>query len=102
MVEGESRAMEWNSNLPVLVPAVIAFIVISTGAALALAWNRRPQIQLLIRRAWFVAAIVIVGSVAIFWISTAMVEGPKRATVSRSLQQQQQDDLHKRLQTGGH
>jgi hypothetical protein len=95
------RGMDLNASLPALVPAVIALIVVSVGAVLALAWDRQPQFQTLVRRIWLVAAIVIVGGVAIFWISTVLV-GSKHPTVSRSLQQQQQDELRERLQKGGH
>ena len=93
--------MGLNSSLPALVPAVIAFVVISVAAGLTLAWNGRPQIRLLVRRVWLVATIVLVGGVAIFWLSTAMV-GTHRPTVTRSLQQQQQDELRQRLKNGGH
>ena len=94
--------MDFNSNLPVLVPAVVTLIVVSVGAGFALAWNQRPRIQLLVRRIWLVAVVVIVGGVALFWLSTAMVQGPPRSTVSRSLQQQQQEELRRRLRHGGH
>jgi len=93
--------MGLNSSLPALVPAVTVFIVISIAAGLTLAWNSRPQVQLIVRRAWLVATIVLVGGVAIFWLSTAIV-GTHRPTVSRSLQQQQQDELRQRLKNGGH
>ena len=94
--------MGLNPNLPVLVPAVITLIVISVAAGLVLAWNDRPQIRMLVSRAWIVGVVVILGGVGIFWISTAMVEGPKRATIPRTLQQQQQDELRQRIQKGGH
>ena len=94
--------MEFNSNLPVLVPAVIALFVVSVAAALALAWRREPSVRRLIGRAWITVAVVIVASAAVFWIATAMVEGPRRAAVNRSLQTQQQDELRARLQKGGH
>ena len=93
--------MDLNAILPALVPAIIALIVVSACAGLALAWDRQPQFQILVRRTWLVAAIVIVGGVAIFWIATALV-GSKHPTVSRSLQQQQQDELRERLKKGGH
>ncbi len=93
--------MDLNSSLPALVPAVIALIVVSVAAGLALAWDRQPQFQLFVRRAWLLAVIVIIGGVAIFWIATALV-GSKHPTVSRSLQQQQQDELRERLKNGGH
>jgi hypothetical protein len=94
--------MELNSNLPVLVSAVIALIVVSVAAALTLAWGRRPRLRTLVGRLWLVAVVVIVVGVGVFWISTAMVEGPRRATVDRSLQARQQEELRLRLQKGGH
>ena len=94
--------MELNSNLPVLVPAVIVLFIVSVAAAMALAWRRDPAFQRLVRRLWLAAAVVIVAGVAVFWIATAMVEGPRRAAVDRSLQAEQQDELRTRLQKGGH
>jgi len=94
--------MELNSNLPVLVPAVIALLVISLAAALALAWRRQPAFRRLVGGLWLAATVIIVGGAAIFWISTAMVEGPRRATIDHSLQDRQQDELRQRLQKGGH
>jgi hypothetical protein len=94
--------MELNSNLPVLVPAVITLIVVSGAAALAMAFNRQTSFRQLVVRVWLAAAALIVGGVVIFWISTAMVEGPRRATVDRSLQQRQQNELQQRLQKGDH
>ncbi|HKD22378.1 MAG TPA: hypothetical protein VKB71_10205 [Rhizomicrobium sp.] len=94
--------MGLNPNLPVLVPAIITLIVISVAAGLVLAWNDRPQIRMLVSRAWIVGVVIIVSSVGIFWISTAMVEGPKRTMVPRTLQQQQQEELRQRLKEGGH
>jgi len=93
--------MDLNANLPALVPAIITLVVVSVCAAFVLAWDRQPLIQTLVRRAWLLAAVVIVGGVAIFWLSTALV-GSRHPTVSRSLQQQQQDELRERLQKGGH
>jgi hypothetical protein len=94
--------MEVNSNLPVLVPAVISLFVVSVAAVLALAWRREPDFGRLVRRVWVAAVVVIVGGAAVFWIATAMVEGPRRAPVDRSLQAQQQEELRARLQKGGH
>lgn len=94
--------MEFNSNLPVLVPGVITFVVISVAAAFVLALNRRPEIRKLVGRVWLAISVAIVAGVAVFWISTAMVEGPPRSTIDRSLQDQQQRELHQRLQNGGH
>lgn len=94
--------MEFYSNLPVLVPAVIGFVVVSVVAIAALAWNKEPDVQTLVRRAWLAIVGAIVLGVVVFWIATAMVEGPKRATVDRSLQQEQQGELGKRVKTGGH
>ena len=94
--------MEFNSNLPVLVPAVVAIIVVSAAALLALAWNKQPNVRRLVTRVWLGAAVVIAGSAFIFWISTAMVEGPRRAAPDRGLQERQQQELQQRLQKGGH
>jgi phage-related minor tail protein len=94
--------MGLNSLLPALVPAVIALVVVSVLAAFALAWDRGPDMRLIVRRAWVLASTFIILSVAIFWIATAMVEGPRRATIDRSLQQHQQDELQRRLRHGGH
>jgi uncharacterized membrane-anchored protein len=94
--------MEFNSNLPALVPAVIALVVVSVGAGLALAWNRQAQFRKYVIRAWIGAAVVIVGAVVVFWIATALVEGPRRAPIDRSLQERQQQELRERVQKGGH
>jgi Na+/melibiose symporter-like transporter len=94
--------MEYNSNLPALTPAVIALIVISIAAGLSLAWNRQARFRRFVIRAWIGAAVIIVGGAVVFWISTVMVEGPRRATIDRSLQQHQQDELRERMQKGGH
>ncbi len=94
--------MELNSNLPLLVSAVVALIVISVAAGLALAWTREQGARRLLIRTWIVLAVIIAGGALVFWVSTAMVEGPRRATVDRNLQAQQQDELRRRLQNGGH
>ena len=94
--------MEFNASLPVLVPAIIGLIVVSAAAAFGLAWTKQPEVRRWIRRAWIVAAVVLVGGIAIFWISTAMVQGPPRATVERAMQEQQQEELRQRAQQGGH
>ncbi|HWU26822.1 MAG TPA: hypothetical protein VN154_10510 [Rhizomicrobium sp.] len=94
--------MGLNANLPALVPGVIAFIVLSVGAMVALAWSRQAEIQRIVRWTWFAGTIFIVAGVAIFWLSTAMVEGPKRAIVDRGLQNLQQNELRQRLDHGGH
>jgi hypothetical protein len=94
--------MEVNSNLPVLVPAVTVLIVASVAAGLALAWNRQARFQRLVRRLWLATVIITLAGAVIFWVSTALIEGPSRAPVDRSLQVQQQDELRQRLQKGGH
>jgi undecaprenyl pyrophosphate phosphatase UppP len=94
--------MDLNSNLPVLVPAVVGLIVISAAALLALAWIKQPEARQLVRRAWIVMSVLLVGGVVIFWISTAMVEGSHRSAIDRSLQEKQEDELHQRLQNDGH
>ena len=92
--------MEPNSLLPVLVSAVVVIIVVSAAAGLGLWWQQRPRIRLVIRRTWIALTVFSVLGVVIFYVSTAMVG--KSATLDRSLQQKQQDELHQRLQTGGH
>jgi Na+/H+-dicarboxylate symporter len=92
--------MNLGSNLPAILPAMITFIVVSVLAVFALAWNKQPQIQELVRRTWlFVSVLALVG-VAVFWISTTMVQ--PGATVDHRLQEQQQRELQQRLQNGGH
>ena len=94
--------MDFNANLPVLVPAVIGLIVVSVVAVLVLSWNRRSDIERIVRWAWLAAVVLIVMGVAVFWLSTAMVEGPKRSIVDRTMQKQQQQELTDRLKSGGH
>jgi len=94
--------MDYNYNLPVLVPAVISLIVISLAAALALASSRRPEFRRWVRRLWVAATAIIVVGAGVFWIATAMVQGPRRATLDHSLQDRQQEELRQRLQRGGH
>lgn len=94
--------MSYNSLLPALVPGVIVLAVLSVGAGFALAWNSDPRIRLIVRRFWIFAAVLVIGCVAVFWVSTVMVQGPKRVIVDRSLQEKQQDELRKRIHGGGH
>ena len=94
--------MDYNTVLPVLVPGAIILIVVSVVAALALAWVKDGQIRQWVRRGWFATVVVLIAGSAIFWVASAMVEGPERSTVDRSLQQQQQDELSQRLSEGGH
>jgi small neutral amino acid transporter SnatA (MarC family) len=94
--------MDLNSNLPVLVPAVIGLIAVSAAAALALAWVKQPQVRRWVWRSWLAAAILIAGGVVIFWISTAMIQGPRRSTIDHSLQERQRQELQQRLRNGGH
>ena len=91
-----------NSYLPVLVPGIIVLLVVSVAAALALAWTKEPQAQQIVRRVWLGVSVLVVLGVAVFWISTAMVQGPRGGTVDRNLQQQQQNELQRRTQGGGH
>ncbi|HEX4635548.1 MAG TPA: hypothetical protein VH189_05165 [Rhizomicrobium sp.] len=95
------NGMDLNSNLPALVPMVIALIVVSLAAVLVLATNKQPEIQKIVHRVWMVASACIVAGAVIFWFSGAFI-GTKRPTVDRGLQSQQQDELHRRLQSGGH
>ena len=92
--------MEFNSALPVLVTAVITILLVSAGAGLALWWDPRPRIRLLVRRVWFAVTALCVLGVAIFLTGTALVGN--RSHVDRALQQKQQDELRQRLQSGGH
>ena len=94
--------MDYNAVLPVLVPGVITLVVVSVAAAFALAWVKDAQVRLWVRRGWLAAVVALFAGGAIFWVASAMVEGPERSTVDRSLQQQQQDELHQRLGEGGH
>ncbi|HUO99376.1 MAG TPA: hypothetical protein VMU01_11950 [Rhizomicrobium sp.] len=91
-----------NSMLPALVTALIVIIVASLGAGFALAWETRPRIRQLVRRLWLAVTVLSVAGVGIFWIGTAMVSRPGLTTVDRGMQTQQQGELHKRLQDGGH
>jgi ABC-type sugar transport system permease subunit len=93
--------MEPNSVLPVLLTAVVVVMVASVGAGIALWWSPQSRIRQIIRRAWFVVAVLATLAVVIFWIST-MFGASDRSGVNRSLQQRQQDELHQRLQKGGH
>jgi len=94
--------MEYNSILPALVPAVLILIAASLAAWIGLAWDKRPSVQTFIRRAWLAVTVICVAGVFLFWLSTVLVEGPRRATIDRSLQREQQDELHRRVQRGGH
>ena len=94
--------MDYNTALPVLVPGAIILIIVSVVAALALAWVKDGQIRRWVRRGWLATVVVLIAGGAIFWAASAMVEGPERSAVDRSLQQQQQDELHQRLGEGGH
>ena len=93
--------MDLNSILPAFVPAVIGLVVVSIAAVLVLVWNKRPDVQRLVRRIWLVAVICIVAGLLIFWIATVLV-GSGRPTLDRSLQQRQQNELDQRLRSGGH
>ena len=90
-----------NSVQPVFVTAVVVILIASVVAAIVLWWDPAPRTRQIVRRAWFVVTVLSALGVMIFWISTAMI-GTGYSTVDRSLQQKQQDDLHKRLKTGGH
>lgn len=94
--------MSPNSNLPVLVPGVIVILVASVVAVLALAWVKDAQARQMIRRAWIGVSVLVVLGLAVFWISSAMVRQGPGGTVDRSLEQQQQNDLQRRAQSGGH
>ena len=87
------------SLLPALVTTVIVLIAASVIAALALYWTTDLRAKQIVRRVWLAIVILTVLGLAIFWIGTAMIG---TSTVDRSMQQQQQDDLHKRLGKGGH
>ena len=94
--------MELNANLPALVPGVITLIAVSVAAGLAFAWTKQAQARRWIGRIWIAATVLVAAGLVIFWVSTVMVQGPRRAGVDRSLQDQQQQELQKRLQSGGH
>lgn len=94
--------MDLNLYLPALVTGVIILFVFGTIGLLALNWTTSPQIRLWIRRALLVLVLVVVGGSLVYWFATFGVEGTSRHTIDRSLQQKQQDDLHKRVQEGGH
>ena len=83
-----------NPYLPVLVPAAIGFVVVSAIAALALAWTKAPDVRELIRRGWIALMVLMALGVLVFWIATAMVEGPRRSTIDKGLQDQQTKELH--------
>jgi predicted PurR-regulated permease PerM len=93
--------MEPNSILPLLATAVIVVIIASVVAAIVLWWDTRPGVRRIVRRTWFVVTVFGLLAVVIFWIST-MFGASDRATVDRSLQQKQKNELHQRLKAGGH
>jgi hypothetical protein len=92
--------MDLNAFLPTLVPAAMTFVVVSVAAMLALFWIKQPEAQTLVRRVWVGVSVLIVLGVAVFAIANGV--GAHEPSVDRSLQQQQQNELHNRLQTGGH
>jgi hypothetical protein len=94
--------MDFNANLPVIVPGVVALIVVSAAAAFVLAWSREARIRLIVRRAWIACVALIVLGVVAFFVSTLMVEGPRHGVVDRTLQHKQHDELQQRLKDGGH
>ena len=87
------------SLLPALITAVIVLIVASVVAGLALFWTSEPRARQTIGRLWIVVVIFTVLGLAIFWIASAMVG---HGVVDRGMQQQQQHELEKRLEKGGH
>ena len=92
--------MDLNAFLPTLLPAAIGLIVVAVAAVLALSWVKQPEAQTLVRRAWLGLSLLIVLGVVVFAIASGV--GTHQPSVDRSLQQQQQDELHQRLQNGGH
>lgn len=92
--------MDMNAFLPTLVPAAIGLTVVAVAAVLALSWVKQPEAQILVRRAWLGLSVLIVLGVVVFAIASSV--GTHRPSVDRSLQQQQQDELHQRVQNGGH
>jgi hypothetical protein len=94
--------MDINRYLPVLVSAAVTLIVFGAIGLLALNWSTSAGQRLWIRRALLVLVLVTVGGPVIYWFATWAVEGTQRHTIDRSLQQQQQDELHQRVHKGGH
>ena len=94
--------MDLNRYLPSLIPAVLALVVFGTAGLIALNVTQSVTMRLWIRRALFVLVLVTIGGPLVYWIATWGVEGTPRRTIDRSLQQQQQQELHQRIQHGGH
>ena len=94
--------MDLNRYLPALVPAVLLLIVLAAIGFFALRWTDSARARLWIKRTLIVLATVAVGGPMLYWIATWAVEGTPRRTIDRSMQQQQMDELHKRVHQGGH
>jgi len=94
--------VDLNRFLPALITAVILLLVFGTLGLLALNWTSSAQARLWIKRALFVLLLACVGGPLVYWIATWGVEGTSRHAIDRSMQDRQQDDLHKRVQEGGH
>jgi hypothetical protein len=94
--------VDLNQYLPVLVPAAIGLVAVSTIAMLALAWTKNAAIRSLIIRAWIAFAVLAALGVVIFWIATAMAPGSRHASIDHSLQDRQAGELRQRLKEGGH
>jgi hypothetical protein len=95
-------AVDLNRLLPALIPAVIALFVLGTLGLLLLNWVSSAQVRLWIKRALLLLVLLVIGGPLVYWFATWGVEGTPRHAIDRSMQQKKQDDLQKRVQTGGH
>lgn len=97
-----STAVDVNRFLPVLITATVALIVFGAVGLMALSWTKSAGMRLLIKRAMLVLLLLAAGAPLLYWFMTVGVEGTPRHEIDRSLQQQQQDELHQRIHKGGH
>ncbi|MBV8979216.1 MAG: hypothetical protein JO261_05315 [Alphaproteobacteria bacterium] len=94
--------MDLNRLLPALVGAVLALAALAVVGFFALRWTDSPRTRLWIRRVLIVLVVAALGGPVLYWFATWAVEGTPRHVIDRSMQHKQQDELHKRVQQGGH
>jgi uncharacterized SAM-binding protein YcdF (DUF218 family) len=95
-------AVDVNRLLPALMTAAVALIVFGAIGLVALSWTKSAAARLWIRRALLVLVLLAVGAPFLYWFMSIGVEGTPRHEIDRSLQQQQQEELHQRIHKGGH
>ncbi len=89
-----------NQFLPVILPGVITLLVLAVFLGFFFSWVKDAQARQIAKRVALVITAITVLAVAIFVINSSVVSPGQ--TVDRTVQQNQERSLERRLQEGGH